>query len=212
MDREIGTIIRLLKEFHIEKNTIVFFTSDNGPTYNRIGGSDSEYFKSAEPFKGLKGSLYEGGIRVPMVVHWPGVIQHNSVTDHMAAFQDIFPTLLEISGDLPNHSIDGLSFYPELMGKMQKAHDYLYWEFPGYGGQVAVRMGNWKAIKKGLHHRPDSPMELYNLEQDESETQNLAKDFPGVIEKVEKIIQEAHTPSHHFPFPALDSLSKKQIN
>jgi arylsulfatase A-like enzyme len=206
MDREVEKIMDFLKQFGIEKNTVVFFTSDNGPTHDGVGGSDSEYFNSAKPFRGLKGSLYEGGIRVPMIVHWPGVIESGTVSEHVAAFQDIFPTLLGISGKNSVYETDGLSFYPELLGGMQPKHDYLYWEFPGYGGQVAVRIENWKAIKTGLNKNFEAPIELYNLAEDESESQNVAEDFPLVIENTRKIISEAHTPSDYFPFPALDSL------
>ena len=207
MDREIGKIIQFLKKNHLDKNTIVLFTSDNGPTYNRIGGSDSEFFESNKPFSGLKGSLNEGGIRVPLVVWWPGKIEPGSVSDHIGAFQDILPTITEISELKTGNDIDGLSFYPTLIRQdNQEMHNYLYWEFPSYGGQVAVRMGKWKAIGKGLLKNPDNPIELYDLEIDVAEQQNVAPEYPEVIQQINEIIKTSRTPSEKFPFPVLDSI------
>ncbi|MEK6238599.1 MAG: arylsulfatase [Planctomycetales bacterium] len=140
MDRDVGKIMDLLEKLGLDENTLVMFTSDNGPTYDRLGGSDSEFFQSAASFRGLKGSLYEGGIRVPLVARWPGKIAPGSKTDHLSAFWDTAPTLAEIAGCKPPQNVDGISFAPTLLGKpgQQKPRDFLYWEFPSYGGQQAV--------------------------------------------------------------------------
>jgi len=208
MDREIGKIIQFLKSNDLDENTVVLFTSDNGPTYNRIGGSDSEFFDSNKPFSGLKGSVHEGGIRVPLVVWWPGKIKPNSVSDHLGAFQDFLPTIADLVDTDYQGSVDGLSLYPTLIGQDgQENHSHLYWEFPSYGGQVAVRMGNWKAIGKGLLKNPDNPLELFNLKNDIAEQKNVADENPEIIRQIIELIKSSRTPSGFFPFPALESLS-----
>jgi arylsulfatase A len=207
MDRDIGRIMELLKELGIDNNTLVFFASDNGPTYARIGGSDSEYFNSAGSFRGLKGSVYEGGIRVPMIVRWPGKIKAGAVTDHLSGFQDLLPTIAEvINADVPAE-IDGISYLPTLMGNIddQPSHDYLYWEFPSYGGQQALRMGNWKAVRKDLFKNPGAPLELYNLETDIAEQYDVSSGHGSVVLKMEQMMKEARIQSLQFPFYALDS-------
>ncbi len=150
LDENIGKLVQQLKELGIYENTIIIFTSDNGPTYN--GGTDSPWFDSARPFKSeqgrAKGFVYEGGIRVPMIASWPGHIQPGSKSNLISGFQDVMPTLCEIAGVQPPVDADGISFLPELQGKEQKKHEYLYWEFPETGGQQAVRMGKWKGNQK----------------------------------------------------------------
>ncbi len=205
MDRDIGKILKLVKELGLEEDTLVIFTSDNGPTYNRLGGSDSVFFKSAGPFKGRKGSLWEGGIRVPMVASWKGKIKPGSKTDRISAFWDVFPTLSEVAQakDIPR--TDGISFLNPLLGKQAPKHEYLYWEFSSYGGQQAVRMGKWKAIRRNLIKKPDSPIQLFDLESDIGETKDVAAENPEVIEKIKKAMKDSHTNSKLFPFPALDN-------
>ena len=204
------------------------FTSDNGPLWGRFGGTDSEFFNSAAGLRAAKGSLYEAGIRVPLVVRWPGKIKPGTVTDHIAANYDVLPTLMELIGQkAPSElKIDGISFAPTLLGKadQQKAHDFLYWEFNAYGGQQAVRMGDWKAIRinmtpgpanrrgHNLHPPRDPnlpkdqlpPLELYNLKSDRGEERNLAAQHPDLIRKAEQIMKREHVPSEKFPFPQLD--------
>jgi len=205
MDRHVGRILDKLKRLDLDNNTIIFFTSDNGPTYGGIGGSDTDYFESNKPFSGKKGSVYEGGIRVPLIVHWPGNINSNIESHHIAGFQDIFATLSQITGGEKIYN-DGISFYPELIGEPQTQHKYLYWEFPAYGEQVAVRMQNWKAVRKGLKKNSNAAIELYDLSKDIGEENNVAENFPDVVEQMDSIIFESHKPSEKFPFPALDSL------
>jgi arylsulfatase A-like enzyme len=207
MDRAVGRIIDLLSELGIDDNTLVLFTSDNGPTYGGVGGSDTKYFASNKPFSGLKGSVHEGGIRVPLIAWWPGRIAPGTVSDHMAAFQDFLPTLAALADIEPKEGVDGISFLPELQQQPQQEHDYLYWEFPAYGGQQAVRMGVWKAIRKNLKKDPGAPIELYNLEQDPAEQNDVAAMYPDVLIKINDIMRTAHTPSDTFTFPALDSIT-----
>ena len=192
MDREIGKILALLEELGLAENTLVMFSSDNGPTFN--GGTDSAFFESAGPLRGLKTMLYEGGIRVPMIARWPGKIQPGSETDHISAFWDVLPTITDIVGCDPQDNIDGISFLPSLLGhdKKQKKHEYLYWE---YNGKQAVRMGNWKAYRPGF----EESIELYNLEDDIGEQNDLAPKHPEIVAKIEDILQTARTESELFP-------------
>ncbi|UCE46404.1 MAG: sulfatase-like hydrolase/transferase, partial [Phycisphaerales bacterium] len=194
LDRQVGRVMRLLRELDLDDNTIVFFTSDNGTTYLREQ-VDYEFFDSVGPLRGLKGSLYEGGIRVPMIVRWPGRIRPHSRTAHPAAHYDILATLAEIAGvDVPNQT-DGTSFVPTLLpGRgAQRRAEYLFWDFAGYGGQLAVRMGRWKGIKQNVRKNPDAPAELYDLQNDISESRNVAADHPEVATRIEKIMLEART-------------------
>jgi arylsulfatase A-like enzyme len=192
MDREIGRILGLLKKLGLAENTLVMFSSDNGPTFN--GGTDSAFFESAGPLRGLKTMLYEGGIRVPMIACWQGKIQPGSETDHVSAFWDVLPTITDIVGcDLPE-DIDGISFLPTLLGqvKKQKKHEHLYWE---YKGKQAVRMGDWKAYRPGL----EEPIELYNLADDIGEQKDVAAKHPDIVAQIEEILQTARTESELFP-------------
>lgn len=206
MDRDIGMILDTIKAKGLEDNTVVLFSSDNGPTYDRLGGSDSDFFVSSANFKGLKGSLYEGGIRVPLIVRWPGKVKPGSVSDHPAVFYDLMPTFAQIAGVKTPEGIDGISLVPELLGQDQPEHDYLYWEFRAYGGQQAVRMGDWKAIRQNMM-RPRQPnagkLELYNLKDDPSESKDVAGEHPEIVAKAEAAMKEAHTPSKLFPIPML---------
>ena len=193
MDREIGKILALLKKLGLEKNTIVIFTSDNGPTY--AGGVDAEFFESAGPLRGLKGSLYEGGIRVPMIARWPGKIQPGTTTDHISAFWDVMPTLAEITNTAVPQNIDGVSFLPTLLGKNdQQEHEYLYWEHHSGGGKQAVRMNEWKALRLQVKGNPDAPIQLYNLTTDIAESEDVSQAHPEIVQKIDTIMK-SRTPS-----------------
>lgn len=193
MDREIGKILELLKELGIEDNTLIVFSSDNGPTY--AGGVDAAFFNSAGALRGLKGSLYEGGVRVPMIARWPGKIAAGSVSDHISAFWDFLPTFSEIAGIEAPEDIDGISLLPTLLGRntKQKKHEYLYWEH--LKKMQAVRLGDWKAVRL----TPGSDIELYNLAQDLGEKNNVAAQNPDILSRIEEIMKTGRTPSEYFP-------------
>ena len=181
--------------------------SDNGPTYT--GGADTPFFDSAKPFKAeygwAKGFVHEGGIRVPMIAVWPGNIKPGSKSNLLSAFQDMMPTFAEVAGATVPLDIDGISLLPTLKGKEQSdTHPYLYWEFPAYNGQQAVRMGNWKGIRKNIFEG-NLTIELYDLERDNQEQYDIAQSRPDIVAKIEKIMEKAHTPSQldRFKFPQL---------
>ena len=199
MDRDIGRIMTLLKKYGIDDNTIVIFGSDNGTTY--CCGVDYDFFDSVGPLRGLKGSLYEGGIREPMIARWPGRIKPGSTSDHITAFWDFLPTCCDLIGAKVPDDIDGISFLPTLLGKpgQQQQHDYLYWEFKGYGAQQAVRMGKWKGYRKDVDTANPTPLELYDLDTDVGETTNVAASNPGIVTQIEQIMTDAHTYSPEFP-------------
>lgn len=207
LDMQLGLLIKQLKELDLYDNTVIFFTSDNGPTYT--GGADSEWFNSAgdfpEGYGRTKGFVYEGGIRVPMVVNWPGRINPGSSSDHVSAFWDVLPSLCELAGIRPPEDIDGISFIPTLLGETtQDEHKYLYWEFPAYKGQQAVRMGKWKAIRKNIFEG-NMEIELYDLLTDPNEQNNVAKTHPEIVAQMEDILLEAHTN------PTLDRFKISQL-
>jgi len=206
LDYGIGLIMNKLRALGLESNTLVIFTSDNGPTYDRLGGSDSTFFESAGLMRGLKGSVYEGGIRVPMIAHWPGHIPPGITSDEPAAFWDLMPTLLTMTGhgEAIPPNLDGIDLSPTLLNKgHQPPHDSLYWEFPAYGGQQALRRGKWKAIRQNIF-KEGLQTELYDLETDPSEQNNLAAQYPTVLLSMEKLMDQARTPSAQYPFKHLD--------
>ena len=199
LDEQVGEIIDKVEELGIANNTIIIFTSDNGP--HEEGGADPEYFNSNGPFKGVKRDLYEGGIRVPMIVSWPGKIKPNTRTDHVSAFWDVFPTVSEIAGVAIPDNLDGISFLPTLLGdEKQLNHDYLYWEFHERGGRQAVRKGNWKAVKYNVFKDPEALLELYDLIKDPGEENNVALQHSEIVKEMEVILKEARTPSEIFTF------------
>ena len=198
LDDYVGEIIEKLRELNLEDNTIVMFASDNGPHLE--GGADPDYFNSNGPLRGYKRDMYDGGIRTAFIVKWPGKVKPGSVSDHVSAFWDVLPTLAEISGSVIPDGVDGISFLPELTGKKQKKHEYLYWEFHEQGGKMAVRMGDWKAVKLNVDKTPGGTVELYDLSADIGETNDLSASNPELVEKLEKLKDDAHTPSDIFPF------------
>lgn len=208
LDREVGLIVGLLEELRLTEQTLVMFSSDNGTTHLERE-VDYEFFNSVGPLRGLKGSLYEGGIRVPMIARWPGRIRPSTTTDHISAFWDVLPTIAEITGAEPPAGLDGISFAPTLLGRsdQQKQHEYLYWEFPAYGGQQAVRTGRWKGVRQNmLRAKNPNPLriELYDLETDVGESKNLAAERADVVARIEAIMRTARVPSERFPLPPID--------
>ena len=192
LDEQVGEIVAKVKALGIEENTLIIFTSDNGPHLE--GGADPDYFNSNSIYKGYKRDLYEGGIRIPMIASWKGKIASGRLTNHVSAFWDVLPTLAEITNaEVPNN-IDGISFLPTLLGNEQVKHDYLYWEFYGVKAQAVLIDGTWKAIRK-VKNNKFTPMEIYNLNDDPSEENNIADTHPEMIKKALEIIATEHSDS-----------------
>ncbi len=209
MDTYIGRVIELVEDLGLTKDTIVIFTSDNGTTHLKLE-VDYDFFESVGKLRGLKGSLYEGGIRVPLIVKWPGKVKADSQSDLVTGLEDWMVTIHELAGvkkPMPkNH--DGISIAPALLGKKQKPRPFLYREFSGYGGQQAVWAGKWKAIRqkmlrKGKNHDP-LKIELYDLEKDVSESNDLASKNPEVVKRLKKLMEDQHVPSKEFPMHVID--------
>lgn len=193
LDTDIGRILDQLDSLGLNENTIVLFTSDNGP--HREGGNDPDFFDSNGPLRGIKRDLYEGGIRVPLIARWPGVIPPGMVTEHISGFQDILPTLTEITGsqDITPNFIDGISFLPTLLNRtdLQKKHSHLYWEFHEQGGKSAVLQDNWKAIYLAGKNR----LELYNLKSDPSESKDVSGGNLSKTIELRALMESSRSPS-----------------
>ncbi len=199
LDKQVGEVLAKLKELGLDKNTIVMFSSDNGPHLE--GGADPDYFDSNGPLKGYKRDLYEGGIREPMIVWWPGKVEAGSKTSHISAFWDIMPTLADIVGIEKPDNIDGISFLPTLLGEGgQKEHDYLYWEFHEKGGRKAIRKGDWKLVRYNVSVPGKTTTELYNLSNDIGEENNVADEHPEIVKELEQLMETARTESDVFAF------------
>ena len=199
LDDQVGEILDKMSELGIAENTLIIFTSDNGP--HKEGGADPDFFNSNGPFKGYKRDLYEGGIRVPMIAYWPSKIRPGIISNHPSAFWDFFPTAIEIAGvEKKFAGIDGISFLPTLMGEEQKTHPYLYWEFLERGGRQAVLMDQWKGIRLNMAKNADAQIELYRLSDDIGEENNVADQYPEIVKKIEVIMGEAHVTSEIFSF------------
>jgi arylsulfatase A-like enzyme len=215
LDREIGRLLAMVDEFGLRENTIVIFTSDNGPLWERFGGTDSAFFNSTGGLRGRKGAYYEAGVRVPCIVRWPGKIAAGTTHDRVTGFEDWLPTLLELAGakQATPAGIDGISFAPTLLGATQPERPFLYRESQGYDGQQYVRVGQWKAIRTNLHPRPAAKnkqpgkLELYDLATDPAETRDVAEDKPEVVAQLSAILKAQHVPSKLWPIAALDGLS-----
>jgi len=208
MDDAIGQIMNQIKNMGLDKNTLILFTSDNGPAYNRLGGSDSKFFNSTGGLRGRKGSLYEGGIREPLVVRWPGKIEASRISPLVSSFWDVLPTLCQAVGAPIPDGIDGISMLPTFLNRgKQENHVLLYWEFRAYGGQVAIRMDDWKLIITGLKNKKESPnIQLYNLKDDPDEKTNLSLENPEIIKQAFRLMKENRTSSKLFAFPELVSI------
>jgi len=208
MDRTVGRLRERLETHGLTRDTLILFSSDNGPAPQDLGGSDSAFFRSAGGFRGLKGSVYEGGLRVPLLAAWPGRIPAGRSSAVQVYFPDLLPTLCEAAGAPVPLEIDGISFLPTLLGRPgQRRHDFLYWEFPAYGGQQAVRFGRWKAVRQNLLRGPVRT-ELYDLRIDPAEQHDLAAARPAELAHAERLMREQRRPSRDFPFPALDAAAR----
>jgi len=204
MDENIGRLLDLLKERGVDDNTLIFFTSDNG--YSASGyvkdPSLNDFFRHAGPWKGEKGNLYQGGLRVPTLARWPGRIAHESESDLVWAFWDFLPTAAEVAGVAPPAEIDGVSILPTLLGRAdeQQQHDYLYWE---HRDEQALRLGDWYVHRT----HPEQPIELYHALDDPAQANDLATEKPEIASRVEDILREAHTPSLYVRSPGESSES-----
>ncbi len=194
LDTYVGRLMALLDELELAANTLVVFSSDNGTTFLRRE-VDYEFFASVGPLRGLKASLYEGGIRVPAIVRWPGQVAPGSTTPFVSGFEDWLPTFAEVAGAPIPTGLDGVSLLPTLRGEKQAPRAFVYRELRG---TQIVRMGDWKGIRTGML-KGGTTIELYNLETDVGEQRNVAAEHPDVVERIARIMQEQHLPSKHFP-------------
>lgn len=194
MDGDVGRLLDLLKELAIDENTLVFFTSDNGP--HDESNHNLERFNPSGPLTGIKRSLTEGGVRVPMIARWPGKIKAGTVSEHVGYFADVLPTLIDLTGAKTEVTTDGISFLPTLTGSgKQKEHEYLYWEFYEQGSRQSVRFGDWVAIRQPMFSGSAS---LFNLKQDIAEQNDLAKQHPELVAKAVAYMEQAHTPNQNW--------------
>ncbi len=208
LDSQVGDIVNKLEKLGIADNTIIIFTSDNGP--HREGGADPEYFDSNGIYKGFKRDLYEGGIHVPMIAKWPNKIKPGTSTDHISAFWDILPTFAEVADVEIDKNLDGISFLPTLLNKEgQKAHEYLYWEFHEKGGRIGIRKGKWKGVKYDVLKSTDKKIQLYNLETDPEENNDLASEYPEIAKELYDLMMSARTHSDIFKFESETFLNVK---
>lgn len=198
LDEDVGNVLKLVQQLGLDKNTYIIFTSDNGP--HKEGGADPVYFNSSGPFKGIKRDLYEGGIRVPLLVRAPGKIPAGRTSNQIWAFWDMLPTLTDLAGTNHTKNIDGLSFANDLHGKKQsQEHKYLYWQFNEGYLQEAVRQGDWKLIRLKYKGKPER-LELYNLKNDLSESQDLAAQNPQQVKALYPLFKQSKTPAENKEF------------
>ncbi|MCB9873363.1 MAG: arylsulfatase [Planctomycetaceae bacterium] len=190
LDGDVGKVLAKLKELNLDENTLVIFSSDNGP--HQEGGHQMPFFDSNGQLQGMKRDLYEGGIRVPMIARWPEHIQPASESSHVSGFQDMLPTLAQLAGvDAP--ATDGLSLVATLLGEGEQVqHDYMYWEFLEKGGRQAVLQGKWKGIRLDTDKNPNGPIELYDISEDIEEANNIADQYPDIVAKIAAIMRDAH--------------------
>jgi arylsulfatase A-like enzyme len=208
LDSDVGRVLALIDELGIDENTIVMLSSDNGP--HREGGHKPEFFDSNGPLRGFKRDLYEGGIRAPLLVRWPGKVTPGSESDLISAHWDMLPTFCELAGVAAPEGIDGVSIVPTLRGQAddQALHDYLYWEFYEQGGKRAARFGDWKAVQLDVHNKPAGPVQLFELSSDLGETRDVASEHPNLVAKAGAIFADAHRPSEHWKFGGAKSGEK----
>ncbi len=197
IDLYVGEIVKVVEELGLSENTIIMFTSDNGPHLE--GGADPRFFNSNAGLRGFKRDLYEGGVRVPFIVSWPGTIDGGRISDHSSAFWDVLPTLADLTG-FEYEETDGISFLPELLDREQPKHEFLYWEFHEMGGKQAILKDEWKAVRLNVGKEADGPLELYNLETDPFEEDNVAEDHPDLAESFARMMDEEREPSEKFNF------------
>lgn len=202
IDRDVGRIIDELKKQGLDKNTLVMFSSDNGP--HQEGGHQMEFFNSNGELRGMKRDLYEGGIRVPLIARWPGKVQAGSTSQHVSGFQDLLPTFAEFAGATAPTDIDGISMAAELTGATnQPQHDFLYWEFGEQKGKRAVLKGDWKLVQLRVATDQPGEFELYNVVDDVSETSDVSSQHPEKVRELTVLLDNAHQTNQQYPlFPS----------
>ena len=208
LDKYVGEVVGEVDRQGVAGNTLILFSSDNGP--HREGGNEPEFFDSDGIFRGIKRDLYEGGIRVPFIASWKGKIKEGTTSNFTGAFWDLFPTFEEMAGisetsqakaGATSHpALDGISILPTLLGQnSQSQHDYLYWEFHENDGRQAIRWKQWKGVRLNVSKQQDAPLELYDLDKDPSEKNNLATQHPDLVKKMLTLMRQAHTPDKNWP-------------
>lgn len=210
LDRYVGNVLDLLDELELSDNTLVIFTSDNGTTHLQEE-VDYEFFNSVGELRGLKGSLYEGGVRVPTIVRWPGQVTAGTTIDYVSGFEDWLPTILDVTGGreaIPS-DVDGLSLVSVLQGERQAPRPFLYREFPGYGGQQSIRVGDWKAIRQNMN-RGNLEIELYDLATDIGEQHDVADQHPDIVERMASLMSQHRVASETFPLIPIDAPPKSR--
>lgn len=209
LDAQVGKIMKKIEELGLDENTIIMFSSDNGTTFN--GGVKADFFNSVAGLRGLKMDVFEGGIRVPFLARWPGKIPAGTTTDLVSVQYDLMATIAELVGEDVKNT-DGLSFLPTLLGiDNQKERDYIYWEYPEKRGQVAIRMGKWKGVKKDIRTSSygETPWMIFDIENDENETNNIAAHHPELAKQFDEIVKKEHQPSHIKEWEFIDPKFKK---
>jgi arylsulfatase A-like enzyme len=207
LDDQVGIIMKKIKTLGLDENTIIMFSSDNGATFS--AGVDTKFFNSVSGLRGLKMDLYEGGIRVPFIARWPGKIQANSISDLLSVQYDMMPTFAELTGK-PIQHLDGMSLLPVLIGNetIQQKHDFLYFEYPENGGQIAVRIGKWKGVRKNMRKNPTSPWELFDIENDPREQHDVSQFHIDIIDKMKVIVKREHLHPHILEWDFIDPKTK----
>jgi len=199
LDQYVGEVVKKLKDLGLEKNTLIVFTSDNGP--HREGGNQPEFFNSSGGFRGVKRDLYEGGIREPMIISWPAQIKKGAESNHIGAFWDFMPTFADLLKQEQPQNIDGISILPTLTAKVKQAqHASLYWEFHEDGGRQAVRMGNWKGVRLNVKKDKNAALQLFDLSKDPQETKDLSSAYPDVVKEMSNIMRNSRVENKDFPF------------
>ncbi|AXY75925.1 arylsulfatase [Paraflavitalea soli] len=197
LDRYVGEVYHYVQQNGLADNTLIIFTSDNGP--HREDGGDPKFFNGNGGFRGIKRDMYEGGIRVPFIANWKGTIKAGVTNDQPAAWWDLFPTFQQLANILVWKNIDGISIVPALTGQPQPSHEYFYWEFHEQGGKQAVRWGDWKGVRLNVSTVKDGPIELYDLKNDPAEQKNIAADHPEVVKQIATYMQQAHVSDPNWP-------------
>jgi arylsulfatase A-like enzyme len=209
-DRYVGEVMKTIEQKGLAANTLILFSSDNGP--HKEGGGDPAFFNSSGNLRGIKRDLYEGGIREPFIAVWPGAIKPGSTSNHPGAFWDLFPTFEQVAGIPLTKNIDGFSILPTLQGRPEKAktHEYLYWEFHENNGRQAIRYGKWKGVRLNVNVVADPPIELYDLEKDPHEENDLAAQYPDIVRQIKQYMQQAHQSNKDWPLLANETKGQAQ--